>query len=142
MSKENSTTLWNSVLDNDYTTYSKISNILLNPSIPLKHIPLRIYIPSTPTPVLSPTESTSALGSFKIVQTLIPPRTSAREVQTLGSALNTILPGLFPSRRDPILAEPVLHGAAVPFRAPLEELMREAAYADGWLHLCVVMVDA
>jgi autophagy-related protein 5 len=41
-----------------------------------------------------------------------------------------------------ILAEPVLHGAAVPFRAPLEELMREAAYADGWVHLCVVMVDA
>jgi autophagy-related protein 5 len=40
------------------------------------------------------------------------------------------------------LAETVLHGATVPFRAPLEELMREAAYADGWLHLSVQMIDA
>jgi autophagy-related protein 5 len=59
---------------------------------------------------------------------------------TLGMALNKILPSLFPSRRDAILAEPILHGAAVPFRAPLEEVMREAAYADGWIHLCVNML--
>lgn len=58
----------------------------------------------------------------------------------LGSALNAIIPSLFPSKRDAILAEPILHGAVVPFRAPLEELMREAAYADGWLHLCVNML--
>lgn len=76
------------------------------------------------------------------MQTLIPPHTPEREVQTLGSALNTLLPSLFPSRRDAILAEPILHGATVPFDAPLEELMREAAYADGWLHLGVAMVDA
>lgn len=57
-------------------------------------------------------------------------------------ALNGILPRIFPSRRDAIVAEPVLHGASVPFRAPLEELMREAAYADGWLHLSVLMIDA
>ncbi|KAG9232889.1 autophagy protein Apg5-domain-containing protein [Amylocarpus encephaloides] len=144
MSKENSTTLWNSVQDNDYTTFHKISSILLNPSIPLKHIPLRIYIPSTASPPLTPPalSSTSPLGEFKIVQTLLPPRTQWREIQTLGSALHGILPALFPSKRDPILAEPILHGAPVPFRAPLEEVMRECAYADGWLHLCVVMVDA
>lgn len=133
------------VVPDDYLSFSKVSNILLNPSIPLKHIPIRIYIPSSPSQDLSspdPDETASSLGSFKIVQTPIPPRTPAREIQTLGSALNSILPSLFPSRRDPILAEPVLHGAVVPFRAPLEELMREAAYADGWLHLCVVMVDA
>ncbi len=52
-----------------------------------------------------------------------------------------MLPSLFPSRRDPIVAEPILHGAAVPFRAPLEEVMREGAYADGWVHLSVLMVD-
>jgi autophagy-related protein 5 len=63
------------------------------------------------------------------------------EVQTLGSALNQILPSLFPSRRDPILAEPILHGASVPFRAPLEELMREAAYPDGWIHLSIAMLN-
>ena len=119
----------------DFQTYNKINNILLNPATPLKHIPLRVYVPS------SPTES-STLGSFKIVQTLIPPMTTKREVQTLGSALNSILPSLFPSRRDAILAEPILHGAPVPFRAPLEEVMKEAAYADGWIHLSVSMIDA
>jgi autophagy-related protein 5 len=152
MSKENSTQLWNSVQDSkpppsvstapliliipdDFIAYNKINSILLNPATPLKHIPLRVYVPS------SPTES-STLGSFKIVQTLIPPVTPNREVQTVGSALNGILPSLFPSRRDAILAEPILHGAPLPFRAPLEEVMREAAYADGWIHLSVSMIDA
>ncbi|KAH8782494.1 autophagy protein Apg5-domain-containing protein [Hyaloscypha finlandica] len=135
MSKENSTQLWNSVQDNDFTVYNKINSILLNPATPLKNIPLRVYVPS------SPTES-STLGSFKVVQTLVPPFTQNREAQTVGSALNTILPSLFPSRRDAILAEPILHGAPIPFRAPLEEVMREAAYADGWIHLSVLMIDA
>jgi len=119
----------------DYISFNKINTILLNPASPLKHIPLRIYIPSTPS-------ASAELGSFKIIQMLIPPRTENREIQTVGSALNAILPSLFPSRRDAILAEPVLHGAPVPFRAPLEELMREAAYADGWIHMSVLMIDA
>ena len=158
MSKDNSTQLWNSVQDSEFSSsYSscppllafkllmnaeddlsahlKITSILLTPSTPLRNIPLRIYIPASPT-------SSTPLASIKIVQALIPPRTPNREVQTLGMALNSILPSLFPSRRDAIVAEPVLHGASVPFRAPLEELMREAAYADGWLHLSVLMIDA
>jgi autophagy-related protein 5 len=122
-------------LADDLSAYSKINTILLNPATPLKHIPLRVYIPS------SPSES-STLGSFKIIQTLVPPTTVGRETMTLGEALNAILPSLFPSRRDAILAEPILHGAPVPFRAPLEGLMRDAAYADGWLHLSVSMMDA
>lgn len=136
----------------DYTSFARINNILLNPSTPLKHIPLRIYIPSTlgfssPNPSSKPfkpplSTDEHPLGSIKIIQTLIPPHTDRREPQTLGSALNAILPSLFPSRRDAILAEPILHGAAVPFRAPLEEVMREAAYADGWLHLGILMIDA
>lgn len=60
--------------------------------------------------------------------------------QTLGAALKAVLPTLFPSSRDPILAHIILHGGPVPFRAPLEELMREAAYPDGWLCLCVVLL--
>lgn len=156
MSKENSTQLWNSVQDStcpiplfrpvlglptddmnvdDFNTFNRINKILLNPATPLRHIPLRVYIPSSPT-------ASAELGSFKIVQTLVPPMTANREVQTLGSALNSILPSLFPSRRDAILAEPILHGAPVPFRAPLEEIMREAAYADGWIHLSISMIDA
>ncbi|KAG0645176.1 Autophagy 5 [Hyphodiscus hymeniophilus] len=157
MSKENSTQLWNAwalhslalfryaqsstvltSLSDDLASFRKVHNLLLRPASPLKHIPLRIYIPSTPPTSHSPSDH----GSFKIVQTLIAPRHQNREIQTLGSALNTLLPSLFPSRRDAILAEPILHGAPVPFRAPLEELMREAAYADGWLHLTVVMIDA
>lgn len=60
--------------------------------------------------------------------------------QTLGAALKSVLPTLFPSSRDPVLANVILHGGPVPFRAPLEELMREAAYPDGWLCLCVVLL--
>ncbi|TVY81210.1 Autophagy protein, partial [Lachnellula suecica] len=134
MSKASTTTLWAAVRDNDYTLYSTIQTKLLNPATPLKHIPLRIYVPSTPS-------ESSTLGAYKIVQMLITPVTGNRETQTLGGALNSVLPSLFPSRRDVILAEPVLHGAPLPMRAPLEEVMREAAYADGWVHLCVVMVD-
>ncbi|RDW92420.1 autophagy protein 5 [Coleophoma crateriformis] len=134
MSKEQSLQMWNSVQDNDFALFNKINTLLLNPATPLRHIPLRVYIPSSPS-------ASATLGSFKIVQSLIPPLTAKREVQTLGSALNKILPSLFPSRRDAILAEPILHGAPVPFKAPLEELMREAAYADGWLHVCVEMLN-
>jgi autophagy-related protein 5 len=154
MSKENSTQLWNAVQDSpslpshltphylltlrkdDFAAFHKINSILLNPAAPLKHIPLRIYIPS----LSSSPNDTAALGSVRTWQSLIPPTTSNREVQTLGSALRSILPELFPSKRDPLYAEPILHGAPVPLRAPLEEVMREAAYADGWVHLGLRMM--
>ncbi|KAI9744002.1 MAG: autophagy protein 5 [Claussenomyces sp. TS43310] len=133
MSKEDSKQLWNAVQDNDLASFNQINLKLLNPASPLRHIPLRIYIPTQAAP--------ETVGSFKVVQSLVTPRTVNREVQTLGMALNRILPSLFPSRRDAILAEPILHGVPVPFRAPLEDLMREAAYADGWIHLCVHMLS-
>lgn len=63
------------------------------------------------------------------------------EPQTVGTALNQLLPRLFPSRRDAILAEVVLHGVPIPFRAVLEEVMRECAYADGWVSVVVVMLN-
>jgi autophagy-related protein 5 len=151
MSKQDSTQLWNAVQDSkwrlliqmegteadseidDRSSFITIYQKLLNAAQPLRHIPLRVYIPHQ--------EEQGGAASIKIVQALVTPRTEKREVQTLGSALNKILPSLFPSRRDPILAEPILHGAAVPFRAPLEELMREAAYPDGWLHVSIVMLN-
>lgn len=75
------------------------------------------------------------------MQSLVTPTVSGtREPQTLGSALYLLLPALFPSRRTPILAKAVLHGAVVPMGAPVEELLRGAAYLDGWLHLGVVMM--
>ncbi|KAK4121051.1 hypothetical protein N657DRAFT_578407 [Parathielavia appendiculata] len=136
LSKEHSTALWNAVQDNDYASFSKINSRLLNTPTPLKNVPIRIYIPSSPNHDTSDTTP----GSFKVVQTLVPPRLPNRTPQTLGAALKTILPTLFPSSRDPVLANVILHGAPVPFRAPLEELMREAAYPDGWLCLCVVLL--
>ncbi|KAK7746513.1 Autophagy protein 5 [Cytospora paraplurivora] len=104
----------------DYTAFSKVNAHLLNPPTPLKHVPIRLYIPSSPPDAASG----SAPGSFK----------------TLGPALRSMLPSLFPSSRDPVLAQVILHGAPVPFSAPLEELMREAAYPDGWLCLIVVLL--
>ncbi len=62
------------------------------------------------------------------------------ESQTLGSALHQMLPSLFPSRGTAIFARPVLHGAVVPLSAPVEELMRCAAYTDGWIHLSIAMI--
>ncbi|TAQ88326.1 hypothetical protein B7494_g3349 [Chlorociboria aeruginascens] len=93
LSREDSKGLWGSVRDNDYATFLRITTPLLNPSTPLKHIPLRIYIPSSiPTP-----GDKTPQAEFKIIQTLLPPYTNKREPQTLGTALNTILPTLFPT---------------------------------------------
>ncbi|KAF3760799.1 hypothetical protein M406DRAFT_342978 [Cryphonectria parasitica EP155] len=138
LSKEHTTALWNAVQDNDYASFAKVNAQLLNPPTPLKHVPIRIYIPSTPP---GGDASGSAPGSFKVMQSLVEPRLPNRSTpQTLGPALRSLLPSLFPSSRDPVLANVVLHGAPVPFTAPLEELMREAAYPDGWLCLIVVLL--
>ncbi|KAK3328521.1 autophagy protein Apg5-domain-containing protein [Cercophora scortea] len=138
LSKDNTTALWNAVQDNDYAAFTKINNHLLNAPAALKNVPIRIYIPSSP--VGSSDDDAAAAGSFKVMQTLIHPRLPNRSPQTLGNALKTILPTLFPSSRDPVLANVVLHGAPVPFNAPLDELMRDAAYPDGWLCLVVVLL--
>lgn len=63
------------------------------------------------------------------------------ETQTVGTALNGLLPSLFPSPVAAIFARPVLHGAVLPMKAPVEELMRAAAYADGWIHLSISMIS-
>lgn len=60
--------------------------------------------------------------------------------QTVGTALNHIIPSLFPSRRSPLLAHAVLHGAVLPLSTSVEELLRTTAYLDGWLHIAVVMM--
>lgn len=137
LSKEHTTQLWNAVQDNDYASFSKINKHLLNTPTPIKNIPLRIYIPSTTT-----SDTTGTGGSFKVIQTLVPPRVpgSNGTPQTLGQALKSILPTLFPHSQRPLLANAVLHGSAVPFKAPLKELMEEAAYPDGWLALVVVLL--
>ncbi|OHE91476.1 autophagy protein Apg5 [Colletotrichum orchidophilum] len=180
LSKADTSTLWNAVQDNDYASFSKINALLLNAPTPLRNVPLRVYIPSSPPPGSgsgsaigatgaspkppslstsqqqqlapppstpgppppdTPSSSSSAAGAFKVLQTLVPPVIpGTRTRQTLGRALQSHLPSLFPSSRDPVLANVVLHGSPVPFSAPLEDLMREAAYPDGWLCLAVVLL--
>ncbi|CAK7272356.1 Autophagy protein 5 [Sporothrix epigloea] len=147
LSKENTEALWHAVQDNDYKAFSRVNGLLLNAPTPLRHIPLRLYIPTTAPPAqttenaaaASTAETPAKPGSYKVMQTLVQPRTSNRQQQTLGPALRSLLPLLFPSSRDPVLANVILHGAPVPFQAPLEDLMREAAYPDGWLCLVVVL---
>lgn len=96
---------------------------------------MKIYLP------MSPTASEPTSGHLRVIQSLIAPkRPGTEEAQTLGAALHTLLPALFPSRRTPILAKPLLHGAVVPMGALVEELLLEAAYLDGWLHLGLLMM--
>lgn len=157
LSKDDSTGLWVAVQDRmyiDFRLHPPREKILTHPSenlaafspiyqkllyaqgAPLRHIPLKIYLPSSPS-----ASSPTAAGHLRVVQSLVTPALQGtREPQTLGSALYSLLPTLFPSRRTPILAKPVLHGAVVPMSAVLEELLRGAAYLDGWLHLGVVMM--
>ncbi|KAJ4419776.1 Autophagy protein 5 [Neurospora sp. IMI 360204] len=147
LSKEHTTALWNAVQDNDYQAFTKVNTHLLNAPTALKNVPIRIYIPSSPPPSSDQTQTqgggpgSNNSGSYRVMQTLVPPRGSNnRTPQTLGQALKSLLPALFPSSRDPVLANVILHGAPVPFSAPLEELMRDAAYPDGWLCLIVVLL--
>ncbi|KAI0186474.1 autophagy protein Apg5-domain-containing protein [Xylaria flabelliformis] len=139
LSKENTTALWNAVQDNDYASFNKVNSRLLNTSRELKNVPIRIYIPTSSSDVTG--SANNSAGAFKVMQSLVQPRINDRTPQTVGAALRNLLPRLFPSSRDPVLAAAILHGARVPFHAPLEELMREAAYPDGWLCFVVVPLD-
>ncbi|KAM4065431.1 autophagy protein apg5 domain-containing protein [Hirsutella rhossiliensis] len=135
MSKDHTTQLWNAVIDNNYPAYAKVHARLLDAPTALKHVPIRVYIPSRPPPGAPDPDP----GSFKVVQSLVPVASPNRKPRLLGQALKHMMPQLFPSSRDPVLASAILHGAAAPFEAPLGELMREAAYPDGWLCFVVVV---
>ncbi|KAK6082082.1 autophagy protein Apg5 [Seiridium cupressi] len=141
LSKEHTTALWNAVRDNDYPAFNKVNSRLLNTSRELKNVPIRVYIPQSAGPQGDKDGPAAAAGAFKVVQSLVQARMNERAPQTIGTALRGLLPRLFPSSRDPVLANVVLHGAHVPFSAPLEELMRDAAYPDGWICLVVVPLD-
>lgn len=120
----------------DFASFNPIYQRLLNAQgAPLRHIPLRIYLPA------SPSASQPASGHLKVVQSLVTSlQANSREPQTVGTALHMLLPSLFPSRRTPVLAKAVLHGAVLPMAAVVEELLREAAYLDGWLHVGIMMI--
>ncbi|KYK60337.1 ATG5 protein [Drechmeria coniospora] len=152
MSKEHTTQLWHAVMDNDYTSFSKVQSRLLNAPTALKHVPIRVFVPSKPPDPADAEADVEAgadasagdrrvavAGSFAVVQSLAPAMTPDRRPKLLGQALKDAMPRLFPSSRDPVLANVLLHGAPVPLVAPLAELMKEAAYPDGWLYLVVTV---
>ncbi|KAL8810911.1 MAG: hypothetical protein Q9223_001975 [Gallowayella weberi] len=136
LSKDDSTRLWNAVQEHERSIFDPIlQRLLYAQGAPLRHIPLKVYLPS------SPSASEPLTGHLRVIQSLITPSLQdTKEPQTLGTALHALLPTLFPSRRTPILAKPVLHGAVVPLSSQVEELLREAAYLDGWLHVGLVMM--
>ncbi|ATY61495.1 autophagy protein 5 [Cordyceps militaris CM01] len=151
MSKSDTTQLWHAVIDNDYAAFSRINNRLLNAPTALKHVPMRVYLPLVPVGSASGGgQSTtvhqqqagdgSSAGAFKVLQSLVQPLGTDRKPRLLGHALKEMMPKLFPSSRDPVMANVLLHGVAVPFDAPLADLMREAAYPDGWLSFVVVIL--
>lgn len=139
LSKEDSTRLWTAVRRHSLEAYKLILLKFLKPpgGLELRHVPMKIYIPSTSSP--AGPETTQA--TVRVVQGLIPTTTAGvKEAQTLGTALHKLLPTVFPSRRSYIHAQAVMHGAVVPLGATVRELMEFAAYADGFLHVAVVMV--
>ena len=145
LSAADSKALWTAVQSHDLATYSRIYASLLPSLGQFRNIPLRVFLPSG---------SNQQEASIKVLQAHIPPiiapatsstspvggrTSSAGQPQTLGTALHTLIPSLFPSRRTPVLARPVLHGAIVPMGSHLEELARYVGYADGWLGVVVLM---
>ncbi|KAH7391828.1 autophagy protein 5 [Pyrenochaeta sp. MPI-SDFR-AT-0127] len=138
LSKEDSTQLWDAVKEHDFSLYNPINQKLLNPQgVNLRHLPVRLYLPHAASDSL---KEVASPGSLRVVQSLITPNLSSRQPQTIGTALNQILPTLFPGTRRPLLAQAVLHGAVLPLSATVEELIRATTYLDGWLHIAVVMM--
>ncbi|KAF3171897.1 autophagy protein 5, variant 3 [Orbilia oligospora] len=120
--------LFASLQDHDYDRFWGVNDKLLNHSgITVKNIPIRIYNPET----------------GQVIQGSVPtrqPGTIRGDAQTLGTALNSLVPIIFPSKRSVVLARPVMHGIILPLSAPLLELMREAMYPDGFLHITLAMM--
>lgn len=138
LSKEDSEQLWDAVREHKPAQFNPINQKLLNPQgTALRHLPVRLYLPHASS---SSSSDVPTAGSVRIVQALVTPALSSRQPQTVGIALNRTLPSLFPSRRSPLLAQAVMHGAVLPLSANVEELIRTAAYLDGWLHIVIVMM--
>lgn len=140
-------------LTDNIDLFNSINNKLLNPpGVTIRHVPMKIYLPTSASQGTSQTipegasedDATAAAGKaghIRVVQSLVPLRLPSKQPQTLGIALNSVLPSIFPSRRSPLLAQPVIHGAVAPMSANLEELGRAAGFGDGFLHVAVVMMS-
>ncbi|KAJ5287854.1 Autophagy protein [Penicillium angulare] len=148
LSKEDSSGLWKAVEDVDLPAFQRISSILLPaPSQPFRNVPIRVFLPLPPdgdSPSLkvvqSPFPPSVSTPSVQASQSISPRSSPSVQPQTVGGVLHALLPNLFPSRRTPVLAKPVLHGAVLPMSAPIEEVIRTSAYGDGWAYVVVRMM--
>lgn len=129
----------------DWDLFNSVNaKLLAPPGLTVKHVPIKFYLPAAASTASTsqtlPEGSEPQPGHIRVVQALVPLQLPSKQPQTLGTALNSVLPGIFPSRRAPLLAQPVLHGAVVPMGANLGELGRVAGFADGFLHVVVAML--
>ncbi|KAK6334159.1 autophagy protein 5 [Orbilia brochopaga] len=130
LSPTDSRRLFASLQDHDFDGFWGVCDKMLNHSgSSVRNVPLRVYNPET----------------GQVIQGSMPVRQAASlrggDPQTLGGALNSLVPMLFPSRRSVVLARPVMHGVVLPLSVPLVDLMREAMYPDGFLHITLAMMD-
>lgn len=125
LSKQDSSELWSSVQTHDFNKFwSIMPKITGNSSKKLKTIPLRLYLSVSDKVINLPIEAYNSEGD--------PTR--------LGEALHKIVPDLFPSTKNYIMAKPVLHGVTIPLDIALTELFRETLYVDGFLHMSIVLI--
>ncbi|KAF7188207.1 Autophagy protein 5 [Pseudocercospora fuligena] len=141
LSKDDSDNLWLAVQTHNRGMFNVVNNKLLNPpGMELRHIPIKIYLPTSANQDATDTiEEEPRPGQLRVVQSLVPLKQEDKKPQTLGTALNVVLPTIFPSKRVPIYASAVLHGAVVPLSARINDLGKAAAYPDGFLHVALVM---
>lgn len=126
LSKEDTTTLLKSAENHRFEDFWEITDRLLALSnLNIKYVPIKVYLPMSNRPL----------------QTLVKPTTESGDPNTVGGALNEHLPDLFPSKRRNIIARPILHGCVAPMTAPLGELLNEAMYIDGFLHITIVLMS-
>lgn len=109
LSKEDSHTLWEAVVEHDLEQFRRIKKPLYN-SKP-QNIPIRLY-------------------TDRVVQKLVPAS------RTLGFALHHMLPEEFPTTRVAMDVVPIIHGVLMPMQVPLTELY-EVACIDGFIHVSV-----
>ncbi|KAF3934029.1 hypothetical protein ABW19_dt0201833 [Dactylella cylindrospora] len=94
--------LFSALQSHDFDGFWEVKEKLLNhPGTSVRNIPIRVYNPET----------------GQVIQGSVPVKqagTIRGDPHSLGTALNMLVPILFPSKRSVILARPVMHGVVLP----------------------------
>ncbi|KAI8994469.1 autophagy protein Apg5-domain-containing protein [Pilobolus umbonatus] len=115
MSKRDQTQLWESVITDQCDTFWTVNRHLVD-SIPIKNIPLRIYLSET-----SP-----------VIQELVSAEDASDEDYTIGSVIMKMIPPIAPLI-DSISI--LLHGVEIPPETPIEWACTNLIYLDNFLHV-------